>query len=551
MKKIIHFLVLGFCISLLSINPSYGQDDANISTSNEAMFCKVWGILKYYHPNVANGKYNWDEQFLTQLSLIQKATNKDEIATVYSNWLTSLGVVKQCKSCKNDLDESKYFTKNLDLSWLENRAYFSADVVEKLHFIKNNRYQGKPFYVENASTGNVVILNELEDKIDTYPDSNRRILSLANFWNTVEYFFPYKYLTDKKWDDVLIEMLGKFVALEDISAYEMVLLETVAKTDDSHGFFKTYNTVNYFGTQFFPAKIKIIEGEAIITDIPNASLGKINDLKVGDIIEKFNGKDVQSIIKEKSKYLSGSNINSKLRPTYMYLSNGSEKTVKISLIRDNKSIEKNIFRYSYDSIYISKKVPEKYKILNESIGYVDMAYLEMKDVDKMMEEFKSTKGMIIDLRNYPNFIPYLLARRFITQEKDFASIIKPDLSYPGTFKFAKNQTISPMKKYYPEKIVLLVNEDTQSRAEFSAMLLQVGDNVTTLGSQTAGADGNTSQIHFSSTYKSFLSGTGIYYPDGTETQRKGIKIDIEVKPTIEGIQSGKDEVLDVALKQFK
>ena len=82
------------------------------------------------------------------------------------------------------------------------------------------------------------------------------------------------------------------------------------------------------------------------------------------------------------------------------------------------------------------------------------------------------------------------------------------------------------------------------------MCLQKGDNVTTIGSQTAGADGNTNEIEFIG-FKSLMSGLGVYYPDGTETQRKGIKIDIEVQPTIKGIQEGKDEILEEALEFLK
>ncbi len=43
-----------------------------------------------------------------------------------------------------------------------------------------------------------------------------------------------------------------------------------------------------------------------------------------------------------------------------------------------------------------------------------------------------------------------------------------------------------------------------------------------------------------------ISGIGIYYPDGTETQRKGVKIDVVVNPTIKGIKAGRDELLEKA-----
>ena len=49
-------------------------------------------------------------------------------------------------------------------------------------------------------------------------------------------------------------------------------------------------------------------------------------------------------------------------------------------------------------------------------------------------------------------------------------------------------------------------------------------------------------------YNTSITGLGVYYPDGRETQCIGIIPDIEVKPTIEGIKQGKDEVLERAIK---
>ena len=45
-----------------------------------------------------------------------------------------------------------------------------------------------------------------------------------------------------------------------------------------------------------------------------------------------------------------------------------------------------------------------------------------------------------------------------------------------------------------------------------------------------------------------ISGIGIYYPDGTETQRVGIIPDIEIYPTIDGVSKGKDELLEKAIE---
>jgi len=122
------------------------------------------------------------------------------------------------------------------------------------------------------------------------------------------------------------------------------------------------------------------------------------------------------------------------------------------------------------------------------------------------------------------------------------------LSYPGKFIWEKAKKVRSNKnKYYIGKVIVLVNEETQSSAEYSTMILQVGDNVITIGSQTSGADGDISKINFLG-YRSYISGLGVFYPDGTETQRVGVKIDVVVKPTIKGIQEGRDEILEKALE---
>jgi hypothetical protein len=48
-----------------------------------------------------------------------------------------------------------------------------------------------------------------------------------------------------------------------------------------------------------------------------------------------------------------------------------------------------------------------------------------------------------------------------------------------------------------------------------------------------------------------FTGLGVFYPDGTPTQRIGIQPDIFVRPTIDGLRAGRDEVLEAALNAFQ
>lgn len=69
-----------------------------------------------------------------------------------------------------------------------------------------------------------------------------------------------------------------------------------------------------------------------------------------------------------------------------------------------------------------------------------------------------------------------------------------------------------------------------------------------MSSTTAAADGDVSRFYLPGQLYTMFSGIGIYYPNGDETQRSGIKIDIPVSPTIKSIRAEKDELLDHAIQ---
>jgi len=79
------------------------------------------------------------------------------------------------------------------------------------------------------------------------------------------------------------------------------------------------------------------------------------------------------------------------------------------------------------------------------------------------------------------------------------------------------------------------------------MAFQSSPRVKVVGSQTAGADGNISPFTLPGGINTMISGLGVFYPDGTLTQKIGIKIDYLIKPTIKGIIGGKDELLEKAV----
>ena len=137
---------------------------------------------------------------------------------------------------------------------------------------------------------------------------------------------------------------------------------------------------------------------------------------------------------------------------------------------------------------------------------------------------------------------------FVSQSTPFVKFSIGNINNPGEFTFTPALEIPKTDETYRGKLVVIVNELSQSQAEYTAMAFRAGANTTIIGSTTAGADGNVSTIMLPGGLLTMISGIGIYYPDGTKTQRIGIVPDIKVEPTINGIKQGRDEVLEKAIE---
>jgi C-terminal processing protease CtpA/Prc len=111
-------------------------------------------------------------------------------------------------------------------------------------------------------------------------------------------------------------------------------------------------------------------------------------------------------------------------------------------------------------------------------------------------------------------------------------------------------TLSPQQPHYSGKVVILVDEISQSQAEYTTMAFRSARQAMVVGSTTAGADGNVSRVILPGGLSTMISGIGVFYPDKKPTQRVGIVPDVEVRPTIAGIRAGRDEVLEEALRQI-
>ena len=533
----------GSLIELSNLN----TDDIN----NLELLGKVWGFLKYHHPEIAKGEHNWDYELFRILPKYLEVENSDQRDSLLSNWIDSLGQIMKCTKCLPTNEDA--FLKP-DLDWINNQ---SEDLRIKLLETYNNRSQGKHYYIGLVSNvGNPIFKNENPYVDMSYPDDGFRLLSLFRYWNMIHYFFPYKHLMDEDWNKKLREYIPVFIDAKDELEYEFAAIQLIGDIQDTHAnLWDGADKINEWkGLNYPPVHVRFIEDQLVVTDYYNEELRNDVGLDIGDIITRINGRTVGELVKEKSKYYPASNTPARLRNISSDLLRSNSNEIEIEFVSESANVEsKSIQLYPKDSLdvyrWYRKSEDKSYKILDNNIGYVTLQTIKEEDIPVIKNEFIGTKGIIIDIRNYPStFVPFSLGSFFVSDRTPFVKFTRGNINNPGEFTFTNNIEIPSDGNTYPGKLVLLVNELSQSQAEYTSMAFRAGDNTTIIGSTTAGADGNISSIMLPGGLKTMISGIGVYYPDGKETQRVGIVPDIRVEPSIEGIKNGKDELLEKAIE---
>ena len=509
----------------------------------------IWGFLKYYHPTIARGDLNWDYELFRIIPEVISSKSSTERDALFENWIRDLGDCEPKETESNDTDVKI----RPDLDWIRNSGY-TADLLTELEKVRDANRDGDHHYV--SFPGNVGNPNFNEDPYAgmDYPDAGFRMLALFRYWNIIQYCFPYKNLIEEDWKGILKEFIPRMNAAGEELDYKLACLELIARVHDTHAnIWGNESTLSKFwGVHYSPLKISFIDDQAVVTGYYDETLGKETGLQVGDIIETVNNEPISEIVKRQLKYTAASNYPTQLRDIGRRLLRTNDSIIKVDYIRETELVSRTIHVYAPDILDIYNRNQEKdtcFKLIDEEIAYLNNGSLLREHIPVLWEEIKNTKGLIIDIRNYPSDFPIYYLSSYLMQESiPFVKFSRGSTITPGLFTYTKTLNAGEdNSEYYQGKVVILVNELSQSSAEFHAMAYRVHPNAMVIGSTTAGADGNVSGFFLPGNIRTMISGIGVYYPDGSETQRVGIVPDLFVTPTIEGVKQNRDIVLEEAI----
>lgn len=521
---------------------------------------RVWGFVKYHHPAFSDDRYDLDFELFELLPLVAD-TAPAARNEILAQWIDGFGRYKTTpEKYEKILASDSVFEHRTDIGWIRDTATLGRELSERLVRLRSadrtagNRYVSQTYYeTYDQWSPNPCFDGEKPYYDLSNPDYGYRLLTVFRFWNMVEYFFPSKYLTDKDWNDVLPEYIRRMA--HPTGSYLRETRRMIAELDDNHAQYGG-GISELFGRYRVPLNTGFVEGRLIVVTpdtVPVKSERKA-PFQVGDEIVAVEDKPVEYYTAQTREFISCSNGNDVLAATAdQILRTKENRPLSIRYRRDGVTrdtladVTKMPGHFGWNYLW---KYHRTFSMLEDSIGYICPDKLSKEEIPEISNGLKKTRGLIIDLRYYPSqdFVDFIFKYILPNSTIKVAQYTYPLLTLPGVFVVG-NQTyrVSDNDKYNAP-IVVLVNEGNQSAAETSVQVIQCNPNTQTIGSQSAGANGNISEFILPRGILGAFSGLGWYYPDGWVVNRQGVKIDHEIRPTLEGIRDGRDEMLEAALR---
>lgn len=520
---------------------------------------RVWGFVKYHHPAFSDDRYDLDFELFELLPLVAD-TAPAARNEILAQWIDGFGRYKTAsEKYEKILASDSVFEHRTDIGWIRDTATLGRELSERLVRLRSadrtagNRYVSQTYYeTYDQWSPNPCFDGEKPYYDLSNPDYGYRLLTVFRFWNMVEYFFPSKYLTDKDWNDVLPEYIRRMA--HPTGSYLRETRRMIAELDDNHAQYGG-GIFELFGRYRVPLNTGFVEGRLIVVTpdtVPVKSERKA-PFQVGDEIVAVEDKPVEYYMAQTREFISCSNGNDVLAATAdQILRTKENRPLSIRYRRNGVTrdtladVTKMPGHFSWNYLW---KYHRTFSMLEDSIGYICPDKLSKEEIPEISNGLKKTRGLIIDLRYYPSQDFNEFVSQYIVPDdvKYTVRFTYPDLALPGVF-YARDYSYPTYKtEKYNAPIIIMVNEGTQSYGETSVQKIQNNPYTITIGSQSAGANGNISKFTLPRGILGAFSGLGWYYPDGWVVNQQGVKIDHEIRPTLEGIRDGRDEMLEAAL----
>jgi C-terminal processing protease CtpA/Prc len=552
--------------------------------TNVIAFTRLLGYVRHFYPGDEAFKANWNELAVTGMRSVESSRNTEELLerlrAFFEPVAPALKVYKTSErqaaaaSLKppNNYKSLKVtsYRHNGFGQGVANSPYHSDRIVKAVADMAANDDAIGLMHPYAADLGGgvscLVPLSVFTDEQGTLPrgtykrdsekellisysgnDRATRLADVALIWNVVQHFYPYFDVEKVDWRRSLADTLTKAAVDADETAFLKTLQHMIAGLNDGHGgayFSRDNNTFP------LPVIFDRIEGRLVIM---NAVAEHANGLKPGDVVVKVNNKPAARVLEELEENISAATPQWKLKRALETLRYGPKNSeVVLEVVSGTDRPRTVTVRRDAEYRSLEEIRPQKVSEVRPGIFYVDIGRVTDDDLRSALPQLEKAKGVIFDLRGYPNVSTDLLTHltdKPIQSARWMVPIITaPDQSGTIEYETGGRWNLEPKSPKLSGKIAFLTDGRAVSYAESYMGIIEAYHLASIVGETTAGTNGNINPVKLPGGYTVIWTGMKVLKHDGSQHHGIGIKPTDPVSRTVRSIASGKDEQLDAAIE---
>jgi hypothetical protein len=402
---------------------------------------------------------------------------------------------------------------------------------------------------------------------ELFPSEGQRLIAVYRVWSVIQLMDPFRERARAEWDQALTDFIPKVFGAKNAEEYHLLIREMVARAQDPHAVAESSIIGRILGPiPNPPIAVDTVEGKLVVTRV----LEGVRDIARGDIIHAMDGRSIEQMQQQYLRYACCASEKMDIDPGLR----GPENSVVELLVESRDGQRKTVTfkrtRENYRAIYPARG-GDPVQFIPGNIGYVDLERTSFQEVESALEKFRNTNGLIFDLRGAARFTAWPLAARLTTRDAPAVQrqigryVTSPLVLLSGIIPEGLGASNTPHmdtmavqlgrlprtdKWRYEKPTIALINDWAMSSPELSALLLKAANNTKLVGSRTGGGCGIRMIFNLPGGIRASYTGSGRQFLDGTDCQGIGVQPDVVVVPTISGLRTGRDEVLERALLEF-
>jgi C-terminal processing protease CtpA/Prc len=397
---------------------------------------------------------------------------------------------------------------------------------------------------------------------------DEKIAGLSLLWTMArQNFVFFDRVPHLNWDSLYLSLIPKVRETKSTLEYYLLLQRMCAQLADGHT--NVYVPAELAGQVYGrpPLRTALVEDRVIVIQVNSDSLRK-SGIVPGTEITRIDGVPVKEYARERvAPYQSGSTPQDHDVRTYGYflLAGPEDQPVALEL-RDakGKPSQRTLPRKGYGA---APKPPVlDFKVLKGKIAYVALNSFENKKIvtafDSLFSSIGQTDGLILDVRNNGGgngdygyqLLGYLTDKPFkLSRWKSL--VYQPVLRAWGIetqWVTSPAEEAQPNgKRLYTRPVVVLLGPRSFSAAEDFLVAFDAMDRGKLMGEASGGSTGQPLSFSLPGGGSARVCSKWDSYPDGKEFVGVGVVPDVLVKPTVKDIQTGRDPVVEEAVKYLR